>query len=245
MSRKMTPEEIRAFLSHGTRTAKLATSGPDGQPHVMPVWFALDGEELVFTTWGDSVKGRNLRRNPRGDSRGRGGRAVCVRAHSWSCDAERGPRGAAALRDVDRRPVHGRRPSRGVRPPKRRAGRAAGAAPSGACAPQRTSVTERRTPSGARLARARQALRCPSSVSTHSRTRVRAVDAGGRCVDTQAASPPPPLRTETARKRATQRSPLTDSNRRPPPYHGGALPAELRGRFGYSRRFPWLAGAFR
>ena len=65
MPRKMTPEEIRAFLNHGTRTAKLATSGPGGQPHVMPVWFALDGEELVFTTWGDSVKGRNLRRNPR------------------------------------------------------------------------------------------------------------------------------------------------------------------------------------
>src|SRR2546421_1805231 len=65
MPRKMTPEEIRSFLIYGTRTAKLATSGPGGQPHVMPVWFALDGEELVFTTWGDSVKGRNLRRNPR------------------------------------------------------------------------------------------------------------------------------------------------------------------------------------
>ena len=65
MPRTMTPEEIRAFLSHGTRTAKLATSGPRGQPHVMPVWFALDGEDLVFTTWGDSVKGRNLRRDPR------------------------------------------------------------------------------------------------------------------------------------------------------------------------------------
>jgi PPOX class probable F420-dependent enzyme len=65
MRREMTPEEIRAFLSHGTRTAKLATSGPGGQPHVMPVWFVLDGKELVFTTWGDSVKGRNLRRNPR------------------------------------------------------------------------------------------------------------------------------------------------------------------------------------
>src|SRR5436309_15504621 len=65
MPRKMTPEEIRAFLSHGTRTAKVATSGPGGQPHVMPVWFALDGEELVFTTWGDSAKGRNLRRDPR------------------------------------------------------------------------------------------------------------------------------------------------------------------------------------
>jgi PPOX class probable F420-dependent enzyme len=61
----MTQEEIRGFLSHGTRTAKLATSGPGGQPHVMPVWFVLDGEELVFTTASDSVKGRNLRRDPR------------------------------------------------------------------------------------------------------------------------------------------------------------------------------------
>jgi len=61
----MTPHEIHDFLNHGTRTAKLATSGSGGQPHVMPVWFVLDGEELVFTTWGDSVKGRNLRRNPR------------------------------------------------------------------------------------------------------------------------------------------------------------------------------------
>ena len=65
MPHEMTSQEIRAFLTHGTRTAKLATSGANGQPHVMPVWFALDGEELVFTTWGDSVKGRNLRRDPR------------------------------------------------------------------------------------------------------------------------------------------------------------------------------------
>ena len=65
MPRSMTPDEIRAFLSHGTRTAKLATSGPDGQPHVMPVWFALDGEDVLFTTWGASAKGRNLRRDPR------------------------------------------------------------------------------------------------------------------------------------------------------------------------------------
>ena len=65
MPRAMTPEEIRVFLSYGTRTAKLATSSANGQPHVMPVWFMLDGEELLFTTWGDSVKGRNLRRDPR------------------------------------------------------------------------------------------------------------------------------------------------------------------------------------
>ena len=61
----MTPDGIHAFLRHGTRTAKLATSGPGGKPHVMPVWFVLDGEELVCTTWGDSIKGRNLRRDPR------------------------------------------------------------------------------------------------------------------------------------------------------------------------------------
>ena len=65
MPRMMTRDEIHGFLSHGTRTAKLATSGASGEPHVMPVWFVLDGEDLVFTTWGDSVKGRNLRRNPR------------------------------------------------------------------------------------------------------------------------------------------------------------------------------------
>jgi hypothetical protein len=47
----MTPDEIHVFHSHGTRTAKLATSGPGAQLHVMRVWFVLDGEELVFTTW--------------------------------------------------------------------------------------------------------------------------------------------------------------------------------------------------
>ena len=65
MPHTMTRDEIHAFLSHGTRTAKLATSAPGGHPHVMPVWFVIDGEELVFTTGEDSVKGRNLRRNPR------------------------------------------------------------------------------------------------------------------------------------------------------------------------------------
>jgi hypothetical protein len=36
--------------------------------------------------------------------------------------------------------------------------------------------------------------------------------------------------TTYAHLQGFSRSPLTDSNRRPPPYHGGALPAELRGR---------------
>jgi nitroimidazol reductase NimA-like FMN-containing flavoprotein (pyridoxamine 5'-phosphate oxidase superfamily) len=39
MSRRMSPDEIASFLRHGTRTAKVATTMGDGQPHVMPVWF--------------------------------------------------------------------------------------------------------------------------------------------------------------------------------------------------------------
>lgn len=61
----MTPEERRAFLSHGTRTAKLSTVRASGAPHVAPIWFVLDGDDMVFTTGADTVKGRNLRRDPR------------------------------------------------------------------------------------------------------------------------------------------------------------------------------------
>jgi PPOX class probable F420-dependent enzyme len=61
----MTPEEIRAFLLEGTRTAKLATTMRDGSPHVMPVWFTLDGDEIVFNTAENTAKGRNIRRDPR------------------------------------------------------------------------------------------------------------------------------------------------------------------------------------
>jgi PPOX class probable F420-dependent enzyme len=62
---EMTPEQIEAFLMEGTRTAKLATTMADGGPHVMPVWFIVEDGEIVFNTGADTVKGRNLRRDPR------------------------------------------------------------------------------------------------------------------------------------------------------------------------------------
>lgn len=65
MAREMTIEEARAFLSYGTRTAKLATTRDDGRPHVAPVWFVLDGDDVVFMTNSATVKGRSLRRDPR------------------------------------------------------------------------------------------------------------------------------------------------------------------------------------
>ncbi|MFI8348556.1 PPOX class F420-dependent oxidoreductase [Streptomyces sp. NPDC085596] len=64
MAQKMTDEEWRAFVSHGTRTGKLATVRADGSPHIAPIWFLLDGDELVFNTGAGTVKGRNLARDP-------------------------------------------------------------------------------------------------------------------------------------------------------------------------------------
>ena len=65
MSRRMTRDEWRAFLSEGTRTGKLATVRRDGRAHVVPIWFVLDGDDLVFTTGGGSVKAHAMRRDPR------------------------------------------------------------------------------------------------------------------------------------------------------------------------------------
>lgn len=62
---EMTDQERRDFLSHGTRTAKLATVRPDGRAHIAPVWFVLDGDVLVLTTGANTVKGRAIRRDPR------------------------------------------------------------------------------------------------------------------------------------------------------------------------------------
>jgi PPOX class probable F420-dependent enzyme len=63
--KRMTAEEWRAFLVESPRTAKAATVRPDGRPHVAPVWFDLDGEDVLFTTWHTTVKARDLRRDPR------------------------------------------------------------------------------------------------------------------------------------------------------------------------------------
>ena len=58
-------DEAREFLTVGTRTGKLGTLMPSGWPHVIPIWFVLDGDEIVFSTGRDTVKGRYLRRDDR------------------------------------------------------------------------------------------------------------------------------------------------------------------------------------
>src|SRR5215831_9088490 len=64
--KRMSRDEWRAFLlSRPPRTAKVATVRADGRPHVSPVWFDMDGEEVIFTTWHDTVKAHDLQRDPR------------------------------------------------------------------------------------------------------------------------------------------------------------------------------------
>lgn len=65
MAQKMSEDEWRAFLSEGTRTGKLSTVCADGRPHIAPIWFVLDGDDLLFNTGEDTVKGRNLARDGR------------------------------------------------------------------------------------------------------------------------------------------------------------------------------------
>ena len=63
--REMTDDEARAFLSSGTRTGKLAWVARNGAPHVAPVWFVLDGDDIVFNTHSDSGKAKALAREGR------------------------------------------------------------------------------------------------------------------------------------------------------------------------------------
>jgi PPOX class probable F420-dependent enzyme len=64
--RRMNEAEIRAFLTFGTRTGKLAVTRLDGSPMVVPIWFAVDDDDtLLFTTWSESIKGKSLRRDGR------------------------------------------------------------------------------------------------------------------------------------------------------------------------------------
>jgi PPOX class probable F420-dependent enzyme len=61
----MSDEQRRAFLSAGTRTAKLAVTRLSGAPHVVPIWFVLDGDDVIFTTGVDTIKGKAISRDNR------------------------------------------------------------------------------------------------------------------------------------------------------------------------------------
>jgi PPOX class probable F420-dependent enzyme len=61
---KMTPEEQAAFLSQ-VRTATLSSIDPRGYPHSVAMWFVMDGDHVLMTTYAKSQKTRNIERNPK------------------------------------------------------------------------------------------------------------------------------------------------------------------------------------
>lgn len=60
---KLTQEDTE--LLSEPQIANVATVLPDGSPHVVPVWIDTDGEAILFNTYKNSVKHRNLVRDPR------------------------------------------------------------------------------------------------------------------------------------------------------------------------------------
>jgi PPOX class probable F420-dependent enzyme len=67
--REMSRDEWWKFASEGTRTGKLAVVRANGAPIVAPIWFLLnegpDGDELIFNTGTETLKGKAISRDPR------------------------------------------------------------------------------------------------------------------------------------------------------------------------------------
>lgn len=60
----MSPDEVAAFLDE-QRVVVVATNGPSGWPHLMPLWYVVREGELWGWTYAKSQKVRNLERDSR------------------------------------------------------------------------------------------------------------------------------------------------------------------------------------
>src|SRR5688572_4445803 len=60
---RMTDEELRDFLQE-QKIVSVATIGPKGRPHLVPLWYVADGTELRGWTYAKSQKAKNLERDP-------------------------------------------------------------------------------------------------------------------------------------------------------------------------------------
>jgi PPOX class probable F420-dependent enzyme len=61
---QMSEPEVRDFLADH-RVVSCATIGPNGRPHLVPLWYVADGVELRGWTYAKSQKARNLERDAR------------------------------------------------------------------------------------------------------------------------------------------------------------------------------------
>lgn len=61
----MLDDSIREFLKQPL-VARMTTLGPDGYPHTVPVWYILDGDDIVISSAPSGRKIRNIQANPKG-----------------------------------------------------------------------------------------------------------------------------------------------------------------------------------
>jgi PPOX class probable F420-dependent enzyme len=60
----LTDAEVSEYLQ-GRHTLNVATIGPDGQPHLVAMWYGFHNDNVAFWTYGRSQKVANLRRDAR------------------------------------------------------------------------------------------------------------------------------------------------------------------------------------
>ena len=61
----MFPDTAREFLQKPL-IARMSTIDPNGYPHTVPVWFELDGDDIVIISVRDTRKVGHIQANPRG-----------------------------------------------------------------------------------------------------------------------------------------------------------------------------------
>jgi hypothetical protein len=91
---KMTDEEVLAFLDE-ERTVICATTGRDGWPHLMPLWYVVRDGEVWAWTYAASQKVKNLERDARATIQVEAGESYDqLRGVMFKCDVE-------LIRDTD------------------------------------------------------------------------------------------------------------------------------------------------
>jgi PPOX class probable F420-dependent enzyme len=91
----MSEAELGAFLAQ-EYVVTCATLGPNGRPHLMPLWYVADGVELTGWTYAASQKVKNLERRPEATIQVEAGdRYDELRGVMMECDVE-------IVRDRDR-----------------------------------------------------------------------------------------------------------------------------------------------
>ena len=59
----MSDAELQDFLAE-QKIVSVATIGPNGRPHLVPLWYVVDGDDLRGWTYAKSQKAKNLERDP-------------------------------------------------------------------------------------------------------------------------------------------------------------------------------------